>query len=695
MTQKQSEYLQHVTGLRGLAIIMVVLFHLSPQLFPNCFYGVDIFLVITGFLLFRGGKDRNDNFSFCTFLKKKVIRIYPLLSVLIIFAGISTLPFMYATTDAVTFGKNALSTFFGFSNYRYIKIYSDYFATASNMNPLLHTWYLSVTIQVYVLWALGRVLLQRAPSRLRLVCVYLIIFSSLLYCYSHSIQQIILSWGYSGWDQKSAVSYYDTMGRIWQVMAGGAVMLLPNFRHRFIKISLLLTGLTILCYFAFCSHELPVWSSLLVVIGTVLTLRYGNDFYCHKLMENKHLQKIGKISFSLYLIHFPILVFFRQWERTEPNLFQGIILLVITLVCAEIMWKMIEIRKFSLLKGGMLVLLSFIISIFARGTNRLGLLWDKRSISYPVYNLSEEHTYYSKDILNGFNEQIIKGDKGTQRLLKDTNLSNVVPLLSLSGMNEKPQFVLVGNSVAQQFYAGFHEICKDRQIPGIHLTSIVYPLWNYHVWLDESYNWTAQKANAFTEWLRCHPEIHTVVVSFLWKSKMNSTATEYTNWDGKHMHNSHEAKLELAKEFCLQMIGAGKHVVFITPSPVFMDFENEAYLGKGEDYVLWRNMRNKDINPHIGEDPFVITKEEYMNFNAESIALLEELEREGYCKLLRIEQSIFRDGNFAGLKGDTLFCRDKTHVTPAAAIYIIQGVADEFEAIMRENKTTPASYPPK
>lgn len=693
MASRQESWLQHITGLRGLAIIMVVLFHLFPRFFPNGFYGVDVFFVITGYLLFRGLKGENNHFLFYVFLKKKVIRIYPLLSVLIILAGVSSIPFMYDSADVVAFGKNALYTFCGYSNYHYIKVYSDYFATDSNFNPLLHTWYLSVTIQVYLLWALGSMLLLRAPSRLRLACVCLIGLASLLYYYSFSIQQMIISWWGTGWGQKEAVSYYDTLGRIWQIMAGGTVLFLPDFRNRFIRIVLLLTGLTILCYSAFCHHTLPVWNSFLVVIATVLLIRYGGVADCHKLMENTPLLLIGKISFSLYIIHFPLFVFFRRWERIETDILSGMMLLVVSFACAIILWKMVEIRKFSLLKGGVLALLSLVIALGARASSGLPQ-WDKRSITYPVYPLSEEHTHYPPSIYNGYDEKIMRGESGTQSLLRDTNLPKRVAILSLSGMEEKPQFVLVGNSVAQQYYAGFHEVCKERNIPGIHLTTIVYPLWNYHCWLNKGYCWTEEKAKAFSEWLRCHPEIHTVVVSFLWKSRQESALpSQYTAWDGKPMPYSLPVKMQLIKEFCLQMRAAGKHVVFITPSPVFMEFEDAAFLGKGEDYVQWRKIRNKAIVPHVGEDPFVITKDEYMSFNDDVFAMLNELEREGYCKLLHIEKSIFRDGNFAGLKNGTLFCRDKTHVTPAAAIYIIQGVADEFESIMRENQATPVKLP--
>ncbi len=667
--------------------MLVVLFHLIPRYFSNGFYGVDIFFVITGYLLFRGWQ-RDNNFAFCSFLKKKIGRIYPPLSVLILLAGVSALPFMYSTLDALPFGKSSLASICGISNYYYIKAYSDYFATDSNINPLLHTWYLSVTIQVYIMWALGCTLLQHAPSRLRIASICLITLASFIYCFSYPIQQLISSRGYEGWGQTSAVSYYDTMGRIWQVMAGGIVCILPTFRQRIIHIILLLTGLLMLCYPAFCNHELPIWSSLLIVTGTILILRYAENSRCHVLLENKPLLIIGKISFSLYLIHFPIFVFFRRWERLEPDMFQGILLLAISLAGASIMWNTLERHKPGLSKGGILVILALMVIFFTRGAHKLGLHWDRHSIPYPAYPLSEEHTHYPASVYNGYDKALMKGNRGTQDLLRDPHTRETASLLSLSGINTAPQFVLVGNSVAQQLYAGFHEICKERRIPGIHLTSIIFPLWNQHVWINDSYYWTEQKAKAFIAWLRCQPDIHTVVVSYLWKSQEHSKPVKCRTWDGKTIYKNYEVDLSAAKEFCLQIKKAGKHVVIITPTPVFSEFENNAQLGKGEDYIQWKKMRGEDVCLN-GDDAFVITKEEYMNFNAEIFELLSQLEREGYCQLLHIEQGIFQNGHFHGLHNRLLFCRDKTHITPAASIKIMQNVADEFESIIRRNQSTP------
>ena len=118
--------------------------------------------------------------------------------------------------------------------------------------------------------------------------------------------------------------------------------------------------------------------------------------------------------------------------------------------------------------------------------------------------------------------------------------------------------------------------------------------------------------------------------------------TEYTTWGGKKKDNTWSAKLDAAREFCIQVRKAGKHVVFLTPTPVFFEFEEASHLGKGEDYVQWCELRGININKQDESSPFVISRKEYMEFNSEVFSLLYQLEKEGLCKLLHIERVFLR-----------------------------------------------------
>lgn len=139
-------------GLRGIAILLVILFHLRADYFSQGFLGVDVFLVISGFLLFRGYKA---DFKILPFIQKKVLRIIPLLAVVVIITAFIVFPVLFSTKSIEDVGACSISSLFCFSNLHYLHKYSNYFSTNANLNPLLHTWYLSLVVQIYAIWAIG------------------------------------------------------------------------------------------------------------------------------------------------------------------------------------------------------------------------------------------------------------------------------------------------------------------------------------------------------------------------------------------------------------------------------------------------------------------------------------------------------------------------------------------------------------
>ena len=137
--ESNAGFLMYLGGLRGVAILMIVLFHLVPEYFSQGFLGVEIFLVISGYLLFRGWKEEQP-FRLWEFIQKKIVRIVPLLSVLVL---VSVIVFAFIALDGNSvrmLGRSALFSLLGVSNVYYAQAYSDYFAPGANLNPLLHTW---------------------------------------------------------------------------------------------------------------------------------------------------------------------------------------------------------------------------------------------------------------------------------------------------------------------------------------------------------------------------------------------------------------------------------------------------------------------------------------------------------------------------------------------------------------------------
>lgn len=149
--------MNQITSLRGLAIILIVLFHLNPEHFPYRYFGVKVFLVISGYLLMKSLQKEQMQIHLRKFAKKKVLRLFTPIAVIVpltLLAGI----FFMDYTDLATASSTGGYTLIGTVNRFLAVIQSDYFAQDSSGNPFLHMWYLAVTVQIYILFAAGCVL---------------------------------------------------------------------------------------------------------------------------------------------------------------------------------------------------------------------------------------------------------------------------------------------------------------------------------------------------------------------------------------------------------------------------------------------------------------------------------------------------------------------------------------------------------
>ena len=156
--------MKQITSLRGLAIILIILFHLNPEHFPYGYFGVEVFLVISGYLLMKSFQKQQMQIRLGEFARKKVLRLFTPVAVIIpltLLAGMFFLDY----TDLATASSTGGYTLIGAANRFLAVIQSDYFAQDSSGNPFLHMWYLAVTAQIYLLFAGGCVLYRYLPKR--------------------------------------------------------------------------------------------------------------------------------------------------------------------------------------------------------------------------------------------------------------------------------------------------------------------------------------------------------------------------------------------------------------------------------------------------------------------------------------------------------------------------------------------------
>ena len=290
------KFREDINALRAIAVVSVVIFHFNHNWLPGGFAGVDVFFVISGFLMTMiivKGLEK-ENFSILSFYNARVRRIIPALSVLC-FALLVFGLFFIPPIDYLNLGKHAAASLSFVSNMVYWSE-SNYFNPSSNEKWLLHTWSLSVEWQFYLIYPLVLVFLNKVLSLRQL---RLVILCGTILAFLFSVFVTVKS---------SSAAYFLLPTRAWQMLAGGLVFLYPlnikdSFRH-----PLQLTGIVLIIssFFLFTSSTpWPGYASLLPIVGACMVLVASNN---SKLVSNSITHSIGKWSYSIYLWHWPIVV---------------------------------------------------------------------------------------------------------------------------------------------------------------------------------------------------------------------------------------------------------------------------------------------------------------------------------------------------------------------------------------------------
>jgi len=295
-------YRPDIDGLRAIAVLLVMGFHAFPGRVPGGFVGVDVFFVISGYLItaLMLRDLRQGSFSLAGFYERRVRRIFPALALLLL----TVLPvgaLGLAPTELAQLGQHAAAGAAFVANL-VLWAQSGYFAAALESKPLLHLWSLGVEEQFYLAWPVTLALLFRSTRRLGLGVAAIAAVSFLFNLYM------------VGGSPDAA--YFWPVTRLWELLVGGLVAcggetraaLPPALRTAATSLGL---ALVVLTAFAFDgSHPFPGWRAALPVLGTALAIAAGPEGRVSRLLlANPVLVAVGLISYPLYLWHWPALSF--------------------------------------------------------------------------------------------------------------------------------------------------------------------------------------------------------------------------------------------------------------------------------------------------------------------------------------------------------------------------------------------------
>jgi peptidoglycan/LPS O-acetylase OafA/YrhL len=336
------KYRPEIDGLRAIAVIPVILFHAGFDHLSGGFLGVDVFFVISGYLITTIilAEKEEGMFSLLTFYERRARRILPAL----FFVMLVSLPFAWLwllPSDFKSFSQSLVSVSF-FSSNIIFWLESGYFDAAAEMKPLLHTWSLAVEEQYYILFPLFLMAVWTLRKRWIFGAIIILGLVSLL----------LAQWAAH---YAPNFNFYMLPTRAWELMAGALVafyLLYGRNNNELVEKNRLLSellgglglGLILLSLIFYNeSMSLPSLYTVVPVFGVVLVILFSTKAtVIGKLLGFQPLVGVGLISYSLYLWHQPILVFSKHRSIESQNISEILLLLFTTFVLAYLSWKFIE-----------------------------------------------------------------------------------------------------------------------------------------------------------------------------------------------------------------------------------------------------------------------------------------------------------------------------------------------------------------
>ncbi|MCB1703530.1 MAG: acyltransferase [Halioglobus sp.] len=344
-----AKYRSDIDGLRAIAVLSVILYHYGVKTFSGGFVGVDVFFVISGFLITRLILDAADasTFRFGNFYLRRVRRLLPAM-LFTILASFLLGALLFSPTQLERLGGSTLHGLLSISNF-FFWSESGYFDADSAVKPLLHLWSLSVEEQFYLIWPLSLILLTKLPfSRIVTPMVFVLLG--------------IASWVFAEWCLRvdPSAAFFLLPSRIVEFCLGALMVWvtgkqLPGWLEGWLREVALLIGLLLIGYATITFTKetpFPGTNALIPCVGTSLALFGGSSRILGAVLRTRPMVFTGLISYSLYLCHWPIFVFFTYASGSvELSSIEIAGLTVFAFVVATLMYRFIE-RPFRFAKPG-------------------------------------------------------------------------------------------------------------------------------------------------------------------------------------------------------------------------------------------------------------------------------------------------------------------------------------------------------
>lgn len=327
-------YRPDIDALRAIAVLPVVLFHLNPALVPGGFLGVDVFFVISGYLitsllhreLKRGGID------LLAFWRRRILRILPALIAVVAVTCLAGSILLYAP-DRYMLAVNGAAALVSLGNITHWRTSGGYWSADAKESPFLHTWSLGVEEQFYIIFPLALLFAWRLfRGRIGIALAIGLMASLALYLY--------------GIQRSPVATFFLLPTRAWELFAGGllAVLTLDRAPGERLATVMSIAGLAIiLASYAFLTWSGQVVGTIAAVVGASLVVGSGSSSSFERMrLTARPILFIGLVSYSLYLWHWPVIVLARAAMARHDVAFHPVWLFGASLLLAVLSWRFIE-----------------------------------------------------------------------------------------------------------------------------------------------------------------------------------------------------------------------------------------------------------------------------------------------------------------------------------------------------------------
>ncbi len=641
MRHAQSNYLPHIDGLRAIAVLSVVFHHFTPDFMPGGYIGVDIFFVISGYLITGIIKKEieENNFSFTGFYERRVRRIFPALFSVLIFSFILSYYFLLPSDFIVTL-RGLIGTLFFISNFIFWRDFQEgYFgATEEGLIPLVHTWSLSVEEQFYVLFPFILFFLYKFKFKKN----FIVFFLSAVFFISIFLSEYFI-------DDKPVAVFFLTPFRIWELLAGVllAFNVIPKINNRFVNEIISFICMLMIIYPCFYYNNLTIFpgmSALIPVLGTVLLIDLGKNgkTIINSILELKIFTFVGLISYSLYLWHWPILVFSKYLSLNFPILNNLFFLFSISIIISSLSYFFIE-QPF-------------------RGKRGIDFINRKKVFSYSfslvlLLSLSGIYGLFNDGLEKRFPTEVVNFDKAREPDVKYKfcdGITNSEDWCIVGNKEKEPKTLFYGDSHLLSWAYAVDEIFKNREESAILGVLSACPAFFDLVYSGNEFRKNdscINRSKQIEEYLKYNENIKNVVIIGVWPSYFRGWNKFTVDIEGVGQFKN-EAGARIALNNTIEKIQKlKKNAILVGPVPVY---DENVPFSHANAVIQKRKFISTNLNSQIEFNSIFY---DFVNKNKKKINFIDPLE--WICNLECITlvngKSIYFDTNHLNEKGSLYF----------------------------------------